>query len=587
LKIEKKVIAIIQARIGSTRLPYKMMLSLHGKPIIEWVIKRVQKAKLLDNIIVAIPNTKENNILEKYIRGLGVDVFRGSEDNVLGRFYNSAKELKPTQIIRVCADNPLIDGEEIDNLIRFYRNNPCDYAYNHIPKDNLYPDGLGAEIISFELLEYLNSKVILKNHKEHCFSYITDNPDKFIIKTFNPIDKSLHYPKLKFDIDTFEDYYSLSMKDFNIDITSKELIKLFLDKNGELRVRILDIFNSFNPCANRIYRPYIIAEIGVNHEGSMEIAKRLVNEAKEGGADAVKFQSYKAETLASKDSPSYWDTTQEPTTSQYELFKKHDSFWIDEMRELKAYCDEVDIEFMSTPFDIESANFLDELMDVYKISSSDITNRPFIEYICEFNKPIILSTGASDLYEIQEAVSWIEKYGNPLALLHCVLNYPTPDINANLGMILDLKVKFPNKIIGYSDHTLPNDMKVCEMATMLGSVIVEKHFTHNKTLQGNDHYHAMDKKDLKLFRKNLDRAFEILGTFKVEALKDEKLARDNARRSLVAKRDIPKGKIMEKNDLTFKRPAFGISPKFIDEVIGKESLKDIEEDTVLQWNMFS
>jgi len=351
-------------------------------------------------------------------------------------------------------------------------------------------------------------------------------------------------------------------------------------------MKLLELFKTFNPCENRLYKPYIIAEVGVNHEGSMELAKRLVDEAKEGGADAVKFQSYKAETLASKDSPSYWDTNEEPTTSQYELFKKHDSFWKDEMQELKDYCDSVGIEFMSTPFDIESADFLNEMMDVYKISSSDLTNKPFIEYLCQFNKPIILSTGASDLFEIQEAVGWIEKYGNPLALLHCVLNYPTPDENANLGMIKDLKAKFPDKIIGYSDHTLPKDMKVCEMATMLGSVIIEKHFTHDKTLPGNDHYHAMDKEDLKVYRQNLERTFEILGSFKVEALKDEEPARQNARRSLVANKFIPKGKVIEKSDLTFKRPAHGVSPKFIDEIVGKVANTDINDDNVIQWNMF-
>jgi N-acetylneuraminate synthase len=349
---------------------------------------------------------------------------------------------------------------------------------------------------------------------------------------------------------------------------------------------LVELFKNTNSYEKKIYKPYVIAEVGVNHEGSMELAKRLVDEAKEGGADAVKFQSYKAETLASKDSPSYWDTSEEPTTSQYELFKKHDSFWIDEMQELKNYCDKVGIEFMSTPFDIESADFLDDMMDVYKISSSDLTNKPFIEYLCKFNKPIILSTGASSLYEIQEAVSWIEKYGNPLALLHCVLNYPTPDENANLGMILDLKAKFPQYIIGYSDHTLPKDMKVCEMATMLGSVIIEKHFTHDKTLPGNDHYHAMDKEDLKIYLKNLERTFDILGGFKVQALEDEAPARNNARRSLVANCDIKQGQIITKEDLTFKRPAHGVSPKFIDEIIGKIAINDIEEDTVIKWNMF-
>ncbi|MBW3517568.1 N-acetylneuraminate synthase family protein [Flavobacterium sp. NKUCC04_CG] len=348
-------------------------------------------------------------------------------------------------------------------------------------------------------------------------------------------------------------------------------------------MKLKELFSDINPYENKLHKPYIIAEIGVNYEGSMELAKRLVDEAKEGGADAAKFQTYKADTIASKNSPAYWDTTKEPTKSQHELFMKHQGFWKDEMQELKNYCDHIGIEFLSTPFDVESATFLNEMMDVFKISSSDITNKPFIEYMCSFGKPIILSTGASDLSEIIEAVSWIEKLGNPVALLHCVLNYPTPDENANLGMIMDLKARFPDKLIGYSDHTLPNDMKVCEIATLLGSIIIEKHFTHDKSLPGNDHYHAMDKEDLKLFRKNLDSTFEILGGFKIIALEAEATSRREARRSLVATRAIPKGKLIDAADLTFKRPAHGVSPKYIDSVIGKIAATDIAEDDVIVW----
>ncbi len=350
-------------------------------------------------------------------------------------------------------------------------------------------------------------------------------------------------------------------------------------------MKILELLNKGVDKKNPIVKPYFIAEVGVNHEGSMKTAKRLVDDAKEGGAHAVKFQSYKAETLASKHSPAYWDTTKEPTESQFKLFKKHDSFWKNEMYELKNYCDEVGIEFMSTPFDVESAGFLNDMMDVFKISSSDITNKPFIEYICSFGKPIILSTGASDLEEIHDAVNWIKLFNVPLALLHCVLNYPTLDKNANLGMITGLKEAFPENIIGYSDHTLPKDMKVCEMATMLGAVVIEKHFTHDKSLPGNDHYHAMDKVDLKLFNENIDTTFEILGSFIIKALEDEEKSRLNARRSLVAAKDIPKGKIISKEDLTFKRPAHGISPKYIDDVVGKEANVDIMEDEIIIKNM--
>ena len=350
-------------------------------------------------------------------------------------------------------------------------------------------------------------------------------------------------------------------------------------------MKLIDFMNSVNPYKPRLYKPFIIAEAGVNHEGSMQIAKRLIEEAYEGGADAIKFQTYKANTIASKNSPAYWDTTKEPISSQYELFCKHDKFWKKEMEELKSYCDKVGIEFLSTPFDIESAKFLNDLMDVFKISSSDITNKPFIEFICNFKKPIILSTGASFLYEIQESIGWIERAGNTLALLHCVLNYPTPDENANLGMILGLKRAFPDKIIGYSDHTLPKDMQICKNAILLGATIIEKHFTHDKTLTGNDHYHAMDKNDLTKFKKDIEETFKILGKFEVSALDDEKLARDNARRSLVASKDIKKGDIIKRDDLTFKRPAMGISPKFIDDIVGRRAFCNISEDEVLKWNM--
>jgi sialic acid synthase SpsE len=344
------------------------------------------------------------------------------------------------------------------------------------------------------------------------------------------------------------------------------------------------IKNYFSKRDSTVFKkPYIIAEAGVNHEGSMDIAKRLIDEAKEGGADAIKFQTYKAETIASKESPAYWDTSKEPTTSQYKLFKKHDKFWKEEFINLKKYCDEIEIEFLSTPFDTEAADFLNELMPVFKISSSDITNKPFIQYLCNFGKPIILSTGASYLYEIEEAVHWIEAENVPFALLHCVLNYPTDDENANLGMISGLKRKFPETVVGYSDHTLPKDMQTLVTAALLGAEIIEKHFTHDKSLPGNDHYHAMDMNDLKVYNRRMDKIFRLLGESHVGSLKSEEISRQNARRSLVAKKSIPAGKTIEYDDLTWKRPASGISPRHIDDVIGKISIESIDEDEILQW----
>lgn len=351
-------------------------------------------------------------------------------------------------------------------------------------------------------------------------------------------------------------------------------------------MKFLEFIKQQNPYDISIKRPYMIAEAGVNHEGSMDLAKKLIEEAQEGGAEAIKFQTYKADTIASKHSPSYWDLTKEPTTSQHALFQKYDKFWKEEYEELKTVCDKAGIEFLSTPFDVSSAAFLNELMPAFKISSSDITNKPFIRFMANFNKPIILSTGASELYEIQEAVNWIQPFNVPLVLLHCVLNYPTPNENAHLGMIKGLQHHFPDHIIGYSDHTLPKDMNTLITATNLGARVIEKHFTHDKSLPGNDHYHAMNKEDLKLYYQKLDQHLELLGSFNVKRLDSESVSVKNARRSLVASCDIPSGTVITEKHLTFKRPAYGISPKFIDDILGKKAINDIAEDTILNWNHF-
>jgi N-acetylneuraminate synthase len=329
----------------------------------------------------------------------------------------------------------------------------------------------------------------------------------------------------------------------------------------------------------------VIAEAGVNHEGEMDLAKRLIDEAAHGGAHAIKFQTYKAERLASRESPSYWDLEKEPTRNQVELFKKYDKFWKKEYEQLKIECEKTGIEFLSTPFDTEAADFLNDLMPAFKISSSDITNLPFIKYMCKFGKPVILSTGASAIWEIQQAVGLIEEMGNPLSLLHCVLNYPTLDENANLGMILDQKIKFPKAVPGYSDHTLPGTMEVLKIAYLLGAVVLEKHFTFDKSLPGNDHYHAMDKDDLKYFLKDMEKVFLLIGDFRKRPLKSEADSILNARRSLVTRRRLKAGEVIKFEDLTWKRPGSGISPKYINDVTGKKALTDIDEDSVLKWSM--
>lgn len=332
-------------------------------------------------------------------------------------------------------------------------------------------------------------------------------------------------------------------------------------------------------------RPYVIAEIGVNHEGSLDQARRLIELAKEGGADAAKFQSYKAGKIASRHSPAYWDTTKESTPSQHQLFQKYDLFEADDYRALAEHCRTVGIAFSSTPFDPEAVEFLDPLVPFHKIASADLTSVPLLRQVARKGKPVVLSTGASTLAEIDNALAILRQNGcRDIALLHCVLNYPCANANAHLNMIDGLKRAYPELVIGYSDHTVPDDgMRVLTAAWLKGAAVIEKHFTHDKTLPGNDHYHAMDAADCRRFISNVDVIAEALGNTHKAPLESEAPARLHARRSIVLNVAVRGGQLITEDMIAYKRPGSGISPLHWDEVIGMRAATDLPEDHVLHW----
>ena len=339
-------------------------------------------------------------------------------------------------------------------------------------------------------------------------------------------------------------------------------------------------------------KPYVIAEMGVNFYDTarvlgispLEAAKLYIDKAAEAGIDCAKFQSYKANTIVSKNSPAYWDTAKEPTKTQYELFLKFDSFGEEEYRELCDYTHKKGMDFTSTPFDYASADYLYDMVDFYKISSSDLSNLPFVEYIGGKGKPVYMSVGAAYISEVDEAVRVLKKAGcRDIVLFHCVLSYPTDPENANLRIIQTLKKVFPDVRVGFSDHVAPDDtMMTLATAYLMGAEVIEKHFTLDKSLIGNDHYHAMDPHDAEKILQNIDFVNKLLGNSELKCLDTELLARQNARRSLVAAVDIPEGVKITGDMLTFKRPGTGISPAEIDKVIGKTSKKYIKADEILQ-----
>jgi N-acetylneuraminate synthase len=336
-----------------------------------------------------------------------------------------------------------------------------------------------------------------------------------------------------------------------------------------------------------IGRPYVIAEIGVNHEGSLDTAKRLIELAAAGGADGAKFQSYKADSLASKNSPAYWDTTKEATLSQHELFKKYDSFDPSDYAALALHAEKIGIDFLSTPFDDAAVDYLAPLVPFFKIASADITNVPLLRRVGRTRKPVLLSTGASTIEEVDSAIHTLESSGvTEIVLLHCILNYPTRNRDAHLRMITGLRQRYPDRLIGYSDHTVPEpSMTSLLTAWLLGAVVLEKHFTHDKTLPGNDHYHAMDVDDLVNFCRRVDAVVDLLGDTGDKASLDiEEISRLNARRSIVIAKDVPNGHQLTESDLTYKRPGTGVSPLHWDEVIGRCTSHALTEDHILQWD---
>ena len=330
---------------------------------------------------------------------------------------------------------------------------------------------------------------------------------------------------------------------------------------------------------------YIIAEIGVNHGCSIKKAKEMISLAKKGGADAAKFQTYKANTLAKINSKAYWNLSKEKTKSQHQLFSKFDKFDKEEYEILAKYCKRINIDFLSTPFDLDAVDFLNPLVPLFKISSSDITNYPLLKKISKTKKPILLSTGASSINEIREAVKIIKSGTKKIVIMHCILSYPTTDINANLNMILDLKKSFPNYVIGYSDHTTPDkNMLSTTTAYLLGAKVIEKHFTFNKKLKGNDHYHSMDVKDLKVLKSNIYKLYKILGIQKKKIINCEFKSRKFARRCIVAKKHLKKNQKIKEQDLITLRPnTNGVPASSWDKVIGKKLRNDIPPNKELRW----
>ena len=327
-------------------------------------------------------------------------------------------------------------------------------------------------------------------------------------------------------------------------------------------------------------RCFIIAEAGSNHNGSLEQAKELINVAAEDGANAVKFQIFKAESLYSKYTPEFSYLKGKNT---YELIKSIETprEWI---KELAIHCKEKNIDFLASAFDFEAVDTLDKYVPAFKIASFEVTDLELLKYAAEKGKPMIISTGMANLGEIEDAITTIKSVGNEdIILLHCNSLYPTPVEIVNLKAIETMKVAF--KIpIGFSDHTIGIHIPIAAVA--MGACVIEKHFTLDRTLPGPDHSFAIEPDELKEMVKCIRDVEKARGSgIKEKSDLESEEIYVKARRSIHAKIDIPKGAKITRDMLVIKRPGYGIKPKFIDVVIGREAKRDIKEDEWITWVM--
>ena len=321
----------------------------------------------------------------------------------------------------------------------------------------------------------------------------------------------------------------------------------------------------------------------MNHNGNLDLAKKMVEAAVEAGADAIKFQTFKAEQLVTKEAPKA--NYQKATTgegNQYAMLKALELSLEDHII-LKNYCQEQGIVFISTPFDFESVDLLTQLdLPFFKVSSGDITNLPFLEYIAKKNKPVILSTGMANLGEVETAVETILGTGNQdLILLHCTSNYPTAFEDVNLRAMLTLKEAFKLPV-GYSDHTIGIEAPIA--AVSLGARVIEKHFTLDKTMAGPDHRASLEPHELKAMVAQIRHVEKAMGDGVKRCAKSEEKNKLVSRKSIVAGRDIQQGEEITREMVQFKRPASGLAPGDLKLVLGKKAKKDLKKDEIITLN---
>jgi len=520
------IVAVIPAKGDSRRLANKNLAEIGGKTLINYAVEYARKTSKIEKIIV----TTDDDAIEAHGRELGVEVLRRGPELV--------------------GEAPLMD------VYRHALHSLDDGRISHIV--GVQPDHPDRR----SGLDALISQVIEKNIDD----LVTVDRNGFRNGALRILSRRalegqppLYPSAIMDDCTNIHTPFDFHMAAFSM-ASDKDPVCVGDQKIG-----------SNEPA-------FIVAEAACNHMCDMDLAHKMIERAAEAGANAIKFQTYTAEKLVTRDAVAFWG---EDKISQLEYYKRLDRFGKKEYRTLFEYAAQKGIIPFSSPFDAENVEMLADLgMKIFKIASCDICNLSLVEQIAKYGRTIILSTGASTMTEIEQALLTIFEQGNyQVILLACTLSYPTKDQDANLLRIRTLKDRFPGMIVGLSDHTEPDtNMIIPSVAVSLGARVIEKHYTLDRSMTGSGHFFAMDPGDLKKMVENIRLTEKILGDGALGIAPFEQKAWMRARRSIVAQAPIKAGQIIDKQTLGLKRPGTGLLGDKMDEVVGKQAKVDIGED---------
>ena len=601
------ILAIIQARMSSTRLPGKVMKKIINKPSILLMFERLRKSKMIDKIILATSDHPDNDLLCEYVLGLGIDVFRGSELDVLERFYLAAKPYKPQYVVRLTGDCPLVDPQICDQLFQACIDQKVDYA-ELSPE---YAEGVDCEIFTFKALEMAHKNAVMKSEREHVTLYLNNRLDQF--KKFllpNKTDDSGY----RFTIDEPEDFEVVSKIFENLyrgekDPFSYQEIKKFLDthqdimklnthiiRNEGLAISLRNDMVVDNNAVSSVKigdkeisqasPAYIIAEMSANHGGDFDKAIQILRAAKEAGADALKLQTYRADTITldsnKKDFLIASDSPWSAHKTFYSLYAKAFTPW-EWHKDLMKEGKKIGIEVFSSPFDLSAVDFLEKLnVAAYKIASPEISDIPLMKRVAQTEKPVIISTGLAELEDIDLAVQTLRQEGcKDIIILKCTTSYPAPPKDINLRTIPDMIERF-NCLAGISDHTL--GIGVAVAAVTLGARVVEKHFMLNKTDNSVDGFFSLDPQEFKKMVDEIRNIEQALGQADY-SISPESKKNLFAKRSLYIVKDIRKGEVFTADNVKSIRPFYGLHPKHFEAVLGKRATRNLEKGDRLSWDV--